>query len=81
MKKLYNIIYLSKGEEGMLFFEHSWLVELEQSEEAVLKLLEKWNKFLENYDINGQICLGEPVNLIQAKDFTFNKILDDIKNL
>ena len=76
MKQLYNLAYIVQDENDIYFSDLSWIVEVEK-ESDLLELLEEYNKQLEK----GMIVYNKLPLVLPLSEFSFDKVLEDIKNM
>ena len=76
MKQLYNLAYIVQDENDIYFSDLSWIVEVEK-ESDLLELLEEYNKQLEK----GMIVYNKLPLVLPLSGFSFDKVLEDIKNM
>lgn len=76
MKQLYNLAYIVQDENDIYFSDLSWIVEVEK-ESDLLELLEEYNKQLEK----GIIVYNKLPLVLPLSEFSFDKVLEDIKNM
>lgn len=79
MKALYKISLLIQDEDQVYHCETSWLIET--SEEELIKKLEKYNQQFKEDNINGILAFNKLPDKLDLKDFTYEKIVEDIENL
>lgn len=76
MKQLYNLAYIVQDENDIFFSELSWIVEVEK-ESDLLELLEEYNKQLDK----GLIVFNKLPLVLPLNELSFDKVLEDIKNM
>jgi hypothetical protein len=76
MKQLYNLAYIVQDENDIFFSDLSWIVEVEK-ESDLLELLEEYNKQLEK----GMIVYNKLPLVLPLSELSFDKVLEDIKNM
>ena len=82
MKKLYRVVYIAKEENGEYYYaKDSWMIESELEIIDVYNKLEEWNEKLQAQGIDGKFTVDAEKQPIDFEQFTFESLLDNIKNL
>lgn len=79
MEQTYRVSLIVKGEDGTYHSDLSWVVRANDEDKLINKLNDLTNQLKDNY-IDGMLVFSELPKTLDLNDFTYERVIEDIKN-
>lgn len=79
MEQTYRVSLIVKSEDGTYHSDLSWVVRANNEDKLIDKLNDLTNQLKDNY-IDGMLVFNELPETLDLNDFTYERVIEDIKN-